>query len=565
MKNKLNFFFILIILSFLVIGAVSASNDNSTDFVQKNQDENIIVSDDYKDTLTYNNVVNLDEYSDKDFTDLNDSKLSSLKNYQLNSPSFDYELTSSKSDLKILTSSNFVKSGDYYFVYLKDSNDIPVVNKKLTVNFNKKTQEYTTDNDGSIAINVNLPESTTSMDVSFDGDDIYNKLSKTVHVNVLESKDIIIGNSKLLTNGYLRIYLRGSSDFISNKNIKIKIGHKVFNEKTNEEGFVVIKPDLSAGTYNVEVFFDNYKTSKKIKCIKGNVINFYKNAIPMEDGVPDIDYMSSKYVMADEDGKYCLKKSQYKKAIKRDSYSLYLYGKLPKFTFFATKDCPHYYHIIKREKWNVIEQKLNIKRVKHNVKSYWPETITASLKGKALTYSEVRDIQNTPYTCGPTSASMCSQALRNYHSEKYFQIKAHVVSGVNIPVLKKAVDSTHFKSYYFYGSTINKAVKTVAKGGAALIAFLPGHYVSIIDASSDGKKVLVSNSYRSYDMGSGKVPTGWVSLKYFKTRFANIGLVVKLNYSLGSHTKEKMKNLYLTMGSGSHRNNINERIPNVPI
>ena len=189
MKNKLNFFFILIILSFLVIGAVSASNDNSTDFVQKNQDENIIVSDDNKDTLTYNNVVNLDEYSDKDFTDLNDPKLSSLKNYQLNSPSFDYELTSSKSDLKILTSSNFVKSGDYYFVYLKDANDIPVVNKKLTVNFNKKTQEYTTDNDGSIAINVNLPESTTSMDVSFDGDDIYNKLSKTVHVNVLESKN----------------------------------------------------------------------------------------------------------------------------------------------------------------------------------------------------------------------------------------------------------------------------------------------------------------------------------------------------------------------------------------
>ena len=98
MKNKLNFFFILIILSFLVIGAVSASNDNSTDFVQKNQDENIIVSDDNKDTLTYNNVVNLDEYSDKDFTDLNGPKLSSLKNYQLNSPSFDYELTSSKSD-----------------------------------------------------------------------------------------------------------------------------------------------------------------------------------------------------------------------------------------------------------------------------------------------------------------------------------------------------------------------------------------------------------------------------------------------------------------------------------
>ena len=146
----------------------------------------------------------------------------------------------------------------------------------------------------------------------------------------------------------------------------------------------------------------------------------------MVNGVPDIDRMPSNYVMGDNDAKYTVLKDQYKEVLKRDSYCLFLYGKLSKYTFFKTKSSPKIYHILKREKWNVIEQALNIKLVKKNKYNYWPSYVSASLKGKSYTYPEVRDVQNTEYTCGPTSASSCSQALRNYYSEKYFQTKAHV-------------------------------------------------------------------------------------------------------------------------------------------
>ena len=74
--------------------------------------------------------------------------------------------------------------------------------------------------------------------------------------------------------------------------------------------------------------------------------------------------------MADNDAKYTLKKSQYRQVLKRDSYSLYLYGKLTKYTFFKTKESPKTYHVIKREKWNVIERTLNIKLVKKNKYNY---------------------------------------------------------------------------------------------------------------------------------------------------------------------------------------------------
>ena len=88
---------------------------------------------------------------------------------------------------------------------------------------------------------------------------------------------------------------------------------------------------------------------------------------------------------------------------------------------FKTKDSPKVKHIIKRENWNVIERALNTKLVKKNKYEYWPSSITVSLNGKSYTYAVVRDIQNTGYTCGPTAASVCSQALKKYYSEKFFQ------------------------------------------------------------------------------------------------------------------------------------------------
>ena len=105
--------------------------------------------------------------------------------------------------------------------------------------------------------------------------------------------------------------------------------------------------------------------------------------------------MPGNYVMGDGNAKYTLLKSQYKETIKRDSYSLYLYDKLPKYTFFKTKASPNTYHILKREKWNVIERTLNKKLVKANKYSYWPGSITTNLEGKSYTYPVVRDVQNT--------------------------------------------------------------------------------------------------------------------------------------------------------------------------
>ena len=65
------------------------------------------------------------------------------------------------------------------------------------------------------------------------------------------------------------------------------------------------------------------------------------------------------------------------------------------------------------------------------------------------------------------------------------------VRGVNIPVIKKVLEQNHFKAYYFDENTIDSALEELKNGGA-LVAFLNFHYVSVIDVSPDGKKILVS-------------------------------------------------------------------------
>ena len=552
MKLRSYFFaFTLFLVLICSLAAVSAESDNAT--MSELNGSDVSVSDD--ETIAIDNEsssVNAQEDSNETIGSSNDTQvLSSAVSQPKNT----------KTSLKVTVNSNFFVKGKTYYMYLKDSKGNAVPNKKLSLTLNGKTYNKTTDKNGRFGIKVTSSKSSLSLDVSFIGDKQYNALSKTLKVYITKITPITIGNSKLLTNGYLRIYLHGSKKAISAKTINITIGQKKFTRKTTSEGFVVIKPKVSPKIYNIVVKFGKYSLSKKVKCIKGNVKDPLKASVATVKGVPNIDVMPSNYVMGDNDAKYTLKKAQYQETIKRDSYCLFLYGKLSKYTFFKTKDSPKVYHILKREKWNVIERALNVKLVKKNKYSYWPKTITASLKGKSYTYSEVRDVQNTEYTCGPTAASVCSQALKKYRSEKFFQIKAHVTSGVNVDVLKRALDNNGFKASYYYA--VDDGIKQLKKGGAALVAFLPNHYVSVIDVSKDGKKVLVSNSYGKYNVGGDtKVPTKWVSLKYFKSKFAGVGLVVKLNYKLSKKDKNTVKNYYSSMGKNYARQNTNERIPN---
>ncbi len=482
-------------------------------------------------------------------------------------------------NINILKLNSFLTPGnttvikeDYFYVYFKDQRGNAIGGGNVEFTINGKSYAATTNAKGQARFKVSLNPSLYSINIQFSGNEYYNSVSQTLNLLVPSTTSIVIGNSRLLTNGYLRIYLKSpTQSVVSKKTLIISIGSKKFTKQTNSEGVIVFKPKVGTGQLSISVEFKgNSKiigssASKHVSGIKGNVKNPLKKKIPLRNGLPDVDLMPANYVMGDGDMSYTLTKVQYSSVIKRDSYCLFLNNKLSKYTFFKSKSEPKLNHILKREKWNVIERAINTIIVKKNKNNYWPAQITVSLEGKEYTYSEVRDKQNTEYTCAPTSASMCSQVLRNYICEKQFAKQAGTISGfgTKCPWIKKALEKNHFKCSYFSKKTYNNALKRLSKGGCALIFHANNHYVAILDISKDGKKVLLSNSYGRYDAEGASLPNKWLNVNYVKSKFCSYdqrSLIVKLNYNLKKSTKKTVNTFYSSMGTKWNRQNTSERI-----
>ena len=482
-------------------------------------------------------------------------------------------VSSSKVNSVISPVSNLVANGKYFYIYLKDELGNRLANQKVSFAVNGKTYSAVSNAQGKAWFKVNLALGTYPLKITYNGDENHSAVTKSLNLYVPRASAISIGNAKLLTNGYLRIYLRcENQSLIGNKVLQITVNGKQFNKTTNKEGIMIFKPKAGTGVINISAVFNgNSKIApslakKTIKGVVGDIKSPYKNKIPLVNGRPDVDVLGGNYALANGQMIYSLNKSQYLSVIRRDSYCLFLNNKLSKYTFFQSKWAPTLNHIIYRKKWNVIERALNTKIVKMNKRDYWPQ-ITVSLKGKSYTYAEVRDEQNLVYSCGPTSSSMCSQVLRNYVCESYL-VKlsgARRGYGSHPDGLKRALEKNHFKCSFYYKSGINDAFKELKKGGAALIFHIRGHYLAIVDISKDGKNVLISNSRGEYNGGADKMPTKWLTVKYVKSRFANDtpGLIVRLNYSLTANVKRNVGNFYSSMGTNWARHNTNERIPHI--
>ncbi|MDO5860176.1 cysteine peptidase family C39 domain-containing protein [Methanobrevibacter sp.] len=569
MNSKTKFTLICLFLALFSIAIVSANDVNSTDLQANHVDDSVMSVDN-----DLNKVESVNYMSDSN----NESNLKvsedSIISKDSNQDAYSVSNKTVKLDTQITSVSNMVIKGKNFQIYLKDKNNAPVKNVTVIFKLDKTNFKATTNSKGLATLTITKDVGTYPITVSFNGNKDYTAVSKTFNVVVPRTVSIVIVNDKLLTNGYLRAYLKSSySNVISGKTLTIKIGSKTFNKATNSEGYVIIKPKAGTRTYSVSVSFAGTNNiagaskSKNVTGVKGSALNLFINNVPQKNGVPDIDYLVGNYVMADGNAKYTLLKAQYHEVIKRDSYCLYLNNKLTKYTVFKSKSEPYINHIIKREKWNVIEREINTKVVLKNTYKYWPGQITADLKGKAYTYSEVRDVQDTGYTCGPTSCSMCSQVLRNYVNEWQLSKMAGTDPnyGSSTSGLKAALEKYNMKCSYFYKSSWTTALNALKKGGCALVFHTWYHYVCILDISKDGKKVLVGNPSGDYNTGSHAIPTKWLTVNYMYNRFNNYdtsSLIVKLKYSLSAATKTKINKFYSNMGKWT-RSNTNERIPQI--
>ncbi len=242
--NKLLIFPILLLI-LLSIGFVSA-NENITDDVCLNDESISLDSDEH--------VLSEDIVDESSHDAVNDPSPESTK-----IEAGDIK-TYYKEDLELVS-------------YLKDSNNLPLANKKVSIFINNKVYSKVTDKVGKVVLKLNLMPNTYVATIKFDGDDNYTASIANAIVKVNKaSLTIDAKNYKTYWHSDLFFKAKVINKVTKNpvKGIKVAFKvlmknnkYKVYYATTNAKGVASLKKNFKVGSYRVVTSVKNKNVKSK--------------------------------------------------------------------------------------------------------------------------------------------------------------------------------------------------------------------------------------------------------------------------------------------------------------
>ncbi len=180
-----------------------------------------------------------------------------------------------KTDTKITVSefSKYVNTNKQLEFKLLDGNNSALANKEINITVGGVQYTKITDENGSIALDINLSAGDYNTIVKYAGDDVYRSLNKNIKIHVLKNKTSFVASNlvKYYKNGTsLSVkLLDNNKKALKNKTVKIKIAGKTYSKTTNSKGIATFAINQKVGTYSVKISFNGDKiynaTSKTIK------------------------------------------------------------------------------------------------------------------------------------------------------------------------------------------------------------------------------------------------------------------------------------------------------------
>ena len=255
-KRSLILFFLLLFLSLVTVSA----SDNSTDVILDDNSDfddisHISVENENAETLSgdlsYDNVSS--EIQDVGLED-NSSSVKKTKittKINANNPSFYY-----------------TKNGQL-IGYLKDNDNQPVKNKKVSIILNGKTFTRLTDKSGKVVLKLNLIPNKYNVKIKFLGDSNYSSSQYNTFINVKRLPlDLNANNYNTYWKSDL-FYKVKLLDKTTKKPIKgVKVLFRVFSgnshyldyySTTDKSGIAFLKKNLEVGSYVVHTYISNKK------------------------------------------------------------------------------------------------------------------------------------------------------------------------------------------------------------------------------------------------------------------------------------------------------------------
>ena len=153
---------------------------------------------------------------------------------------------------------------------LLDSNNKALENKKISINFAKKTYTNTSDKNGKISLKISLDPGKYTVKVKFAGDANYTKTNKTFTMNVYKIKtNFIVPKTSIIRGQYFIAYLKDQNNNpLASKYVYIKFSKKTYSKITDKNGRVSLKINLNVGNYKTQLIYKGaqsyLKNTKKL-------------------------------------------------------------------------------------------------------------------------------------------------------------------------------------------------------------------------------------------------------------------------------------------------------------
>ncbi len=168
--------------------------------------------------------------------------------YLANSISFKAKSYLDKTKI-VVNNSNVVK-GNYLNAYLKNSDNKPISNQKVVINFNNTQVSKTTDSNGKVSLKINAQPNTYNTTIKFLGSTSYSSSSNSLNVTVIEDNDSIQGLGSGIPITKKTIVL--NSDNIYNTATDKKLLNDIATI-LRSEGYGVIISNIGPNTHNTDV------------------------------------------------------------------------------------------------------------------------------------------------------------------------------------------------------------------------------------------------------------------------------------------------------------------------
>ena len=163
--------------------------------------------------------------------------------------------------IKTKNINTYYKEKCEWTAYLKDFNNKPISNKKVSVSINGKTYDKITDKTGKIVLKLNLKPGTYTAAVRFAGDENYSKSTAHALIKVRKSTlKIIAKNYKTYFESGFYFKAKVINKFTGNPVENVKVAFKVYDSykkfktyhaKTNAKGIAELRKNLKVGSYKV--------------------------------------------------------------------------------------------------------------------------------------------------------------------------------------------------------------------------------------------------------------------------------------------------------------------------